>query len=165
MTGVQTCALPIFPEEQPPGRYAYAFKISGFTLTADPFSVQNLLTLSAEQAVLEGRQIRLEEKGGRTNIGYWDTPTEGAHWLLAIPEPGEYQFRGEFAALDASRLKMQVNGKESAFDVPSTGDWAAPAFVEMGTVAFEKPGVYHLRLYPAESGYRPVNLWQIQGVK
>jgi alpha-L-fucosidase len=163
--GKLVLAIPPLPEEQRPGRYAYAFKISGFTLAADPFSVQNLPTLSAEQAVLEGKQIKREEKGGRTNIGYWDTPAEGAHWLLAIPEPGEYQFRGEFAALDASRLKMQVNGKEAAFDVPSTGDWAAPAFVEMGTVAFEKPGVYHLRLYPAESGYRPVNLWQIQGVK
>jgi len=164
--GKLVLAIPSLQEEQRPGRYAYAFKISGFNLAVDSFSVQSTLILAAEQAVLEGKQIKQEEKSGRTNIGYWDNSAEGVHWLLAVPAAGDYQFRGEFAALEASSLKLHIDDNAVTFNVPKTGDWSTPRFVEIGTIHFDKPGVYHLRLYPADAAaWRAVNLWQIQCAK
>ncbi len=164
--GKLVLVIPPLRKEQRPGSYAYAFKISGFNLTIDPFTTQDTLTLSAEQAVLEGKQITLEERKGRSNIGFWDNPSESVHWLAAVTEAGNYQFRGEFAAIETSRLKLQIDDHAIAFNVPKTGNWDTPQFVEIGTIHFDKPGVYHLRLYPEDAAqWHAVNLWQIQCTK
>lgn len=141
--------------------YACVFKLSGFEFDTNSEQVSNAIILSADEATLQGREIQQEQQGGRTNIGYWNNPADRAHWLLAISEAGEYQLRGEFAALDASRMSIQIDGKELAFRVPRTGAWDAAEFVEMGTIRFDRPGVYHLQLFAAD-GYQPVNVWQIQ---
>ena len=61
-------------------------------------------------------------------------------------------------------MSIQIDGKELAFRVPRTGAWDAAEFVEMGTIRFDRPGVYHLQLFAAD-GYQPVNVWQIQCIK
>ncbi len=130
-------------------------------ISANPFFSPDTVILKAEEAVLEGRQIRLEEQTGRTNIGYWDNRNEGVHWLLAIPDAGEYRFRGEFAAVDTSQLSLQVDGKETVFSIPRTGNWSASTIVEMGSIRFDKPGVYHLQIRASQTDHRAVNLWQV----
>lgn len=145
---------------------ACAFKLSGFDFSLNPLFAPNAVVLKAEQAVLHGREIRAEQRNDRVNIGYWNNRTDSAHWLLKIPEAGTYQFRGEFAAMDASRMRIQADDKEVAFRVPRTGGWDATASVDMGAIRFDRPGVYHLQLSPdSGSTYRPVNLWQIQCLK
>jgi alpha-L-fucosidase len=140
---------------------ACVFKLSGMDISANPFFSPDTVILKAEEAVLEGRQIRLEEQTGRTNIGYWDNRNEGVHWLLAIPDAGEYRFRGEFAAVDTSQLSLQVDGKETVFSIPRTGNWSASTIVEMGSIRFDKPGVYHLQIRASQTDHRAVNLWQV----
>lgn len=146
-----------------PSDAAVVVKLSGFDFDVNPNYAPDTRSLKAEKALLNGQGIRLEKQDNRTNIGYWDRSDEDVHWLMKIPHVGDYRFRGEFAAVDGSQLVMQVNGKEIPFSVGSTGAWDKPSLVDMGTIHFDKPGVYHFRLSPKQDGsYRPVNLWTIQ---
>lgn len=146
-----------------PSDTAVVFKLSGFDYDVNPDYAPNAQILKAEEAVLNGQQLRLETRGNRANIGWWDRPDEDVHWLLKIPRAGDYRFRGEFASLEDSQLVMQVDGKRVDVSVASTGDWDKPSMVEMGTIHFERPGVYHVRLSPKQNeAYHSVNVWKIQ---
>ncbi len=154
--------VPQLSEEQRPCKYAYSFKLSGFKLDVNP--IREAVSLTAESAVLEGEQIKLEKKDSRQNIGFWDDPKEKVHWLLKIPKAGQYRFRGEFAAAGGkSSLKMRIVHDEIAFDVPQTNGWNDAKFFEIGQIQFDSPGVYQVSLGPADAAnWKAVNLWQIQ---
>lgn len=140
---------------------ACVFKLSGFEIEPTPGSAPDAIVLTAQESTLFGQGIRKEQRDGRVNLGYWDNRDDSAHWLLTIRQAGEYRFWGEFAALEPSELTLQINGRQVAFSVPSTGDWAATTLVQIGSIGFDRPGVYHIRLVPGQSAYRPVNLWRI----
>lgn len=149
-------------KEWGPQNYSSVFKLSGFQCDVNPVYSPDARVLKAAEAVLNGQQIRLEERAGRSNIGWWDDPEEDVHWLAKVPQAGHYEFTGEFAAVKASKLKLQINGQDAAFSIPATGDWARSESVKMGTVHFDVPGVYHLCLKAdGTAEYKPVNLWQI----
>lgn len=148
---------------RPIDEYASVFKLSGFDFSLNPDYSPNAIVLKAEDAVLNGQQIRMEKRANRMNIGWWDKPDEDVHWLLKIVDVGDYHFRGEFASLESSQLVMQVDGKQVVFPVAATGNWDKPSVVEIGTIHFDKPGVYHVRLSPKQNdAYHSVNLWSIQ---
>jgi len=149
--------------DRPFDSYAVVFKLTGFEFNINPACRPGAITLNAEDAVLNGSQIRLEKRGGRTNIGWWDSADEDIHWLIKIPASGEYHFSGEFAAQMDSKLVLKVDEMELGFKVGASGDWDKPNACEIGSVHFEKAGVYHVRVSPEQSGgYNPVNLWKIQ---
>ena len=128
---------------------AVVFKIetSG---SATILSEADVISLSADAAVLDGDRIQTETKYGRSNIGYWDDPAESAHWLVRITRPGLYLVRGEFAAASApSKLTLRCRRTELTCDVPKTAGWDKAQSVEIGTLTFDAPGVYHLSVRPA----------------
>ena len=56
-----------------------------------------------------------------------------------------------------------VAGQRLPFAVTRTGDWDRPQTTEIGTVRFDKPGVYHLVLKPTDRNkWRAVNVWDIK---
>jgi alpha-L-fucosidase len=141
---------------------ACVFKLAGFDMEVNARFEPGAVVLKAEEAVLNGSQVRLEKRGERSNIGYWNNPDEDLHWLVKVSHAGDYEFTGEFAAVEASKLKLQVNEQNVLFDVPATGDWSRSEPVKMGIMHFDASGVYHLRLMAGETAaYRPVNVWQI----
>lgn len=127
-------------------------------------SEADVVTLSAETAVLDGERIQKENKYDRPNIGFWDNPAESVHWLVRITKAGQYLVRGEFAAASGpSKLTLRIRRTELSVDVPKTAGWDKPTQVEIGQVTFDEPGVYHLSLRPAApETWKPVNLWQIE---
>jgi len=125
---------------------------------------EKAVVLRADKAVLSGEQIKVEERRGRPNIGFWDNPAESIHWLLKVSQPGQYLVRGEFAAgAGPARLQLSVGEQSASFDVPASGGWDIAAFVDIAKMRFEIPGVYHVVLRPADpANHRAVNVWQIQ---
>lgn len=163
--GVLTITVPRLVEDTMPCQYAYVFKINGFELQANPFALPGTVTLTAEQTVLDGQKIAVEEaQKGRKNIGMWDNSADSIHWLARIPYAGEYRLRGEFASIrDSASLKIEAAGQTVAFEIPVTDNWADGRMVEMGTLNFEKEGVYHVVLSAKNpESHKPVNVWQIQ---
>jgi hypothetical protein len=134
------------------------------TGSAEFVGPESTVSLSAEEAVLEGGQIGLETKiGGRQNIGFWDDPKEKVHWLAKITSPGTYTVYGEFAGVAPSQVTFEAAGRSVTADVRRTGDYARPRTVKLGQVAFDEAGVYHVMLRPSDPlSWRALNLWQIQ---
>jgi alpha-L-fucosidase len=148
-------------------QYAWTFKLAGFTASLHPearFAMPNTITLSVEQAVLEGSQIKLEEKNGKQNIGFWDKPNERIHWLVYIKEAGSYILRGEYAAVSASKLTLESSSGDSvSFKVPPTGGWDKTTMVDMGQLNFKKAGVFQIILRPADTErWKAANVCRIQ---
>ncbi|UCD49762.1 MAG: alpha-L-fucosidase [Phycisphaerales bacterium] len=160
--------VPALVDDARPCRHAYAFKISGFETGLSPearFVLPGVVTLKAENAVLEGQKIGTEEKStGITNIGFWDNPTERVHWLLYVKKAGAYNAVGEFATPHSeSLLTVDVADQRLPFTVKRTGNWDKPQMTEIGTVRFDQPGVYHLVLGATDrNNWRAVNVWDIK---
>ena len=49
------------------------------------------LSFNADDATLHGEQLKLEEQGGKSCIGYWDKSDEWISWTAQIDQPGTYQ--------------------------------------------------------------------------
>jgi len=151
---------PDLAPEKHPCRYAYAFRISGFDLRG--FLA---VAVKAREAVLEGESIRLEEKtAGNPNIGFWNSPEARAHWLVKVPRAGTYLLRGDVAAgAGDTQLAVDVNGQTLTVSVAKTADWAIPVAAKLGSLRFDRPGVYHLTLRPADpASWKAVNVWGLE---
>jgi len=159
--------VPDLPEADRPCRHAYAFRLTGFEagLSRDArFNMPDAILVPPGAVTLEGTRVRVQEVGGRPNIGAWDDPDERCHWLVWLRRPGRWAVRGEFtSAYGPSGLALRLAGQSHAARVPKTDGWFKQVWVDLGTVAVEKPGVYHLRLAPADpETWKAVNVWNLQ---
>ncbi|MCB1127803.1 MAG: alpha-L-fucosidase, partial [Verrucomicrobiae bacterium] len=147
--------LPDLPEANRPARHAFGFELTGFDIeAARPIRHVPPVVLSADQAVLDGAAITVEQKNGRPNIGFWDNPSESAHWLVKIPEPGTYAVEGEFAATSGnSRLILRCGDQAIAFTAPNTGDFGKTLKAGVGELTFDQAGVQHLVLAANPGGW------------
>jgi hypothetical protein len=159
--------VPRLLPDQRPCRHAFAIKLTGFDISLHPdarFNMPRAITLPPEKVTLEGSRVRVQDAGGRPNIGAWDNTGERVHWLVHIREAGTYAIRGEFSsAYGASGLKMTLLGKTRTASVPKTKGWFNTVFVSLGRFEVNEPGVYQLTLEPADPDkWKAVNVWQIQ---
>jgi len=151
---------------QPPGDYAFAFKLTGFKTSLHAsarFSQPDAIRLEPAQATCEGA-LRIQVNEGRPNIGFWDNSGDRLHWLIHVKSPGRYLLRGEFSsAYGSSALRVTVAGQSQNAGVPQTDGWFKPQFVSFGALQFEKAGVFHLVLEPSSTDHwHAVNVYQLQ---
>ncbi len=147
-----------------PDAPAHAFRLTGFELALAPLPVE--VTATAAQATLDGTALRLEEKGGRQCVGFWDDPAESVHWLVRFPAPGVYQIELDAAALQPSRVTLAGAGQSLAAPVPPTGDWGRPQPAPLGRLRVDNAGIAHLALRAAEpAGWRAVNVFGLRATR
>ena len=91
-------------------------------------------------------------------------PTSGSGTTRRIASTGVYDVRGEFSsATGASGLKLTVDQQALTAPVPQTDGWFKPVFVPFGALRFDRPGVYHVILEPADPAkWRAVNVYRLQ---
>jgi alpha-L-fucosidase len=159
--------LVIVPPSRRQGDHAFAFRLTGFRTGLHPdarFNMPGAVSLEAGKATLDGGKIKTQVNEGRENIGHWDEPTEKVHWLAYLDRPGRWRIRGEFSCAGGpSGLRVTLADRSAAARIPRTRGWFRPVFVDFGSIAIEKPGVYHLMLEPADaSAWKPVNVYQLQ---
>lgn len=164
-----TNGLTVFLPPNAPSPHTAALRITGQNLAPAPFleTVPPLeperdgsYRLDAESAELHGEHIRTEQRGGRTNIGYWDRPGESVRWTMRVPGAGRYEITLETAAAAGpSRLILQTAGQTVSLDIPATSSWDDFRTFVAGTLQFNSPGIHNLDLKPADpQQWRPVNL-------
>ena len=86
--------VPLFKAEKlaakdRPCEHAFALKLTGFEVAVHPdarLSLPGAVAVPPEKVTLEGSKVRVQDKGGRPNIGAWDNPKERCHWLVHIPK-------------------------------------------------------------------------------
>lgn len=157
----------LVPEIQGPDQPAYVFKITNIAAGLAPdarFGRPSTIRLAPESAVIEGVQAKAETSEGVGNIGFWDNPTDKLHWLAYIPKAGAYDVRGSFAAgRGDSAVELSVEGQSAILGARGTNDWRKPKYSLIARFKFDKPGVYHFVLKPADPAkWRPVNVFGIE---
>lgn len=116
-----------------------------------------VITLLAEDAKLEGRTIRTEQKDKLTNVGFWVDPAETVAWDLRADRDAKYSVRIETAAQAAGAvLKIQGVGN-LAYAVPKTANYATYQTGRVGEINLTKGGKITLTLRPVAEGWSPVN--------
>ena len=162
--------VPKLTSEQRPCEHAFAFKLTGFEIAMHPsarFYMPGVIRVAPEKVTLEGTKVRVQDVGGRPNIGAWDNADERTHWLVCFREAGTYAVRGEFSsAYGPSGLKTTLINQTHSSPIPRTNGWFKPVFVNLGQFKVDSPGVHRLTLAPADTRkWKAVNVWQLQLIR
>lgn len=157
---------------QKPSEYTCALKISGRDLKPVPVAAETViikpdaggnLALPAEMAELHG-SLNTEERGGHTNIGFWDNAEDWASWTLQVPAPGKYAVSVAVATVhDGGQLALQLGDSAVTGAVPNTGDWAKFLDTNFGVIDIKQAGqaVLKARAKDAQS-WKAINLRSIK---
>jgi alpha-L-fucosidase len=146
-----------------------ALKITGSDLKAIPFTVAEEavrpdaggnLALSADAADLHGDQIKVEDHGGVSNVGFWDRSGEWVSWKARVARPGKYHVTATVAAAAGeSEFDVDVAGHKLAGTAPDTGGWDRFQTVDLGEVEIEEAGELEIAVRPrAAATWKPINL-------
>lgn len=150
-------------------KYALGFKISGKNLKPVPYQEpvpvitpdrNGNFRLSCEDAELHGNQIKIEEHGGRPNIGYWDRADEWASWKVKFAQPGTFEVKASLSTIHQNaEFMIEIDGQKLSGVAPQTGDWAKFQEITIGKVEINKPGEYTLKVSSkSRETWRAINL-------
>jgi alpha-L-fucosidase len=121
---------------------------------------KNRLSLNAADATLNGENLKVEEQGGTSCVGYWDNPGDWVSWVAQINQPGKYTVTANTATVHAdARFSVEVGDQKLNATAPLTGAWDKFAATELGTVEIKKTGniIVNVRATDAAS-WQAINL-------
>ncbi|MGA2255167.1 MAG: alpha-L-fucosidase, partial [Thermoguttaceae bacterium] len=118
------------------------------------------LSLDADAAELHGDGIKVEQRGSRSNLGFWDNSSDWASWTVDFARPGVYKVTGQFALIEGeTEVAVEVAGQKLVGKVTQTGAWDKFADVAFGTVEIAKSGVQEVKVLPRDANaWKAVNL-------
>ena len=115
--------------------------------------------LSADLAELHGSSIQAETRGGLPNLGFWDNGGDSASWTVDVQQPGEFVVTAEAASLEDSEVSISAAGQSLPCKVTATGAWDAFKAIQVGTLRFDKAGVYGIKAVPTNpASWKAINL-------
>jgi len=121
---------------------------------------KNRLIFSADDAVLHGGNLKLEERGGKPDIGYWDKSDEWVSWSAQNVKPGAYFVSLVTATLanDASCV-LDIGGQSFNVAPPASGGWDKFSTTSLGRLEIKQAGKLVVTLRPANPrNWRAINL-------
>ncbi|MCY2950694.1 MAG: alpha-L-fucosidase [Planctomycetota bacterium] len=105
------------------------------------------ITLAAPDATLH--DVRLEEKGGAPNIGYWITAQGFAEWDVQITTPGTFNVELTAACPDQSsgnEYEIEAGKNKLAGKVVGTRSWDDFVVFKIGSLKIDAPGPLKITL-------------------
>jgi alpha-L-fucosidase len=156
------------PAEKP-SKYTPALKIIGSDLKPVPVvqvvepirpDAKGNVTLDADSADLHGEQIKEEQQGGKSNIGYWDRASEWVSWKVSFPRPGSYRVSATIAAANGdAEFVVEAAGEKVVGKARQTKDWADFRSVDVGRIAVKQPGEDVVKVRPRDAKtWKAINL-------
>jgi alpha-L-fucosidase len=151
-------------------QYTAALKITGTNLKNIPFEIpvpvispdaQGNFVLSAEDTELHGEQIRTEDHGGRSNIGFWDKGDEWASWKVKFAQTGTFEVSASVASISgSSRFMVEAAGRQIIGKAEKTQDWDQFKQINLGRLEIKQPGEQDVKVRPQD----PRN-WQAMNLR
>jgi alpha-L-fucosidase len=122
------------------------------------------LTLSATDAELHGSQLKLEEKGGKPNIGYWDKGEEWVSWTAQISKVGAFKVSATIATTNPNAgFVVQVGAENISAEAPVTGGWGDFQTIELGQIQIKQPGSLMVIVRAKDpASWKAINLNSVQ---
>jgi hypothetical protein len=144
-------------------------KIAGHDLEPVPVAAEaavvtpdskNRLIFSADDAILHGANLKLEERGGKSDVGYWDRSDEWVSWSAQDVKPGAYFVSVLTATLadDASCI-LEIGGQKFNVAPPASGAWDKFSTTSLGKVEIKQSGKLLVSVRAANPvNWRAINL-------
>ena len=118
------------------------------------------IIFSADDAVLHGENLKLESRGGKSDIGFWDNGNEWVSWNAQDVKPGKYEINVVTATLFGD-AKFVVEVGEQTINVtpPASGGWDKFSTTALGTVEIKQAGQLVVKVRAADAAsWKAINL-------
>ncbi|MEI8291488.1 MAG: alpha-L-fucosidase [Verrucomicrobiota bacterium] len=148
-----------------------SLRITGNNLTPAPLpqalvmpDTNGHFTFAADDALLHGEHLKLEEQGGKSNIGYWDKADEWVSWNAKAQKPGLYRVTATVTSANGVAHFVTEIGDESLVGAAKqTAGWDKFATVDLGVMKIKNAGDFIVKVRAQDPGsWRPINLNSIQ---
>ncbi|HWY31740.1 MAG TPA: alpha-L-fucosidase [Candidatus Acidoferrum sp.] len=122
------------------------------------------LTFSASDATLHGNDLKLEERGGKPCIGYWDNGDEWVSWNAETTKPGTYRVSVTVATIfDEAEFAMAAGGETLVTKAPVTGSWDKFQTIDLGQIRIKEAGNLKVKVSAKDSAsWKAINLNSVQ---
>jgi len=117
------------------------------------------VVLLPADAELKG-SLRVENKYGKPNIGFWIDAGDSAQWPFRLDKPGTFEVVGDLACQAPSAFTIQVGETSLKAQATSTGDYGTFKTSTLGKLSIGKPGSHQLVMKP-DRGWSSVNVRSI----
>jgi len=116
--------------------------------------------LRAAEATIHGDTPRYESSGGKDQIGYWGKADDFVSWDIKLTKPGAYAVEITYScAAPGSEFTIEAGDQKLTGKSASTGSWATYRTDKLGTLKFDKPGIFTLAVQPkAEPKWKVIGL-------
>ena len=128
--------------------FACALRITGDNLKPRPIpdlspvvapDARGKLAFVATDATLHGTKLKLEEQGGKPDIGYWDDPAEWVSWRARIDRPGIYKISATLAAANGDgEFIVGVGNNNVPGKVARTESWDKFSTIDLDSVEIKQ---------------------------
>jgi hypothetical protein len=146
-----------------------ALRITGTNLKPAPLPMlpalvtpdsRGRLIFGADDATLHGQNLKLEEQGGKPNIGYWDRSDEWVSWHARVEKPGAYLVSATIASANGeAALVLEAAGEKIFAKVPATAGWDKFATTDIGTVQIKSAGDFTVSVRAKDAAsWKAINL-------
>ena len=121
---------------------------------------KNRLVFGAEDATLHGTTLKLEDKGGKQCIGYWDNGGESVSWTAQFAQPGKYKVSANVSTIYANaNFVIEVGGIALSAVAPNTGAWEKFETCDLGEIEIKSPGQAEVKVRAADpAAWQAINL-------
>jgi alpha-L-fucosidase len=136
--------------------YTAALRIAGSNLKPIPFGIptqalapdaRGNFILGADDAELHGDQIKTEDHGGQSNIGFWDNGSEWASWKVQFPKAGTFKVIASVASTSgSSQFIVEVAGQQINGMAPQTGGWDQFKEIDLGQLEVKQAGQQEVKV-------------------
>jgi len=155
--------------EKKVSEFTASLKITGTHLTNVSFTLpvtalspdaQGNLKLGADDAELHGDQIKTEDHGGESNIGFWDKGSEWASWKVRFPKTGAFTVSASCAStMGGSEFVVEISGQQINGKAAQTPAWDQFKEASLGRIEIKQAGEQTVSVRPKDPGtWRAMNL-------
>jgi alpha-L-fucosidase len=123
------------------------------------------LVLEPEYADLHNRlgtNLRLEQKGGQSNIGFWTDARAWISYTFEINKPGTFKLLAEAAGEKKCEITLNLGDQSrTKIEVNPSGSYSEFQSVDLGTLNIEEVGTHTLEIRAVNKDWSPINLRKI----
>lgn len=120
---------------------------------------EGVFRLTADDVDLHGEQIKVEQKGSRTNIGFWDKANEWVSWKADVAKAGRFKVSAQVATVHkGAEFTVELAGQKLVGKPLPTSAWDKYSTVDLGTVEIKQPGIQTVSVRPNAAAWKAINL-------
>ena len=117
-------------------------------------------SLPARKAHIHGKKARLEQRGGKSNVGFWVEPSDYVTWRINVQKAGRYTVKMSYSCPGKSAYRLAVDGQKLNGKLPKTGEWGTFETAVLGTMRLNK-GEMQFKARRTKAG-GPYNLRRVE---